>query len=70
MIIEHDVTIRHEQYNVNEIEVLYKGEYVKFVRERTCEYLGDEISGGCSVCHGWLDPACAYCPSCGAKVNR
>ena len=36
--------------------------------ERTCEYIGDEISGGCSVCRGWLDPACAYCPSCGAKV--
>ena len=36
--------------------------------ERTCEYVGDEISGGCSECRGWLDPACAYCPSCGAKV--
>ena len=35
---------------------------------RTCEYIGDEISGGCSICRGWLDPACAYCPSCGAKV--
>ena len=36
--------------------------------ERTCEYIVDEISGGCSECRGWLDPACAYCPSCGAKV--
>lgn len=36
--------------------------------ERTCEYIGDEISGGCSVCRGWLDPDCAYCPHCGAKV--
>ena len=36
--------------------------------ERTCKYAGDEISGGCSECHGWLDPACAYYPSCGAKV--
>lgn len=36
--------------------------------ERTCHYVGDEISGGCSECRGWLDPACAYCPSCGAKV--
>ena len=38
--------------------------------ERTCEYVGDDISGGCSVCRGWLDPACAYCPNCGAKVVR
>ena len=36
--------------------------------ERTCEYVGDDISGGCSVCRGWLDPACAYCPNCGARV--
>lgn len=36
--------------------------------ERTCEYIGDEISGGCSECRGWLDPGCAYCPSCGRKV--
>lgn len=36
--------------------------------ERTCRYVGDDISGGCSECHGWLDPACSYCPSCGAKV--
>lgn len=36
--------------------------------ERTCEYIGDEISGGCSVCRGWLDPDCAYCPSCGSRV--
>lgn len=39
-----------------------------WVRERTCRYIGDEVSGGCSECRGWLDPACAYCPSCGAKV--
>ena len=39
-----------------------------YTQERTCEYIGDEISGGCSVCRGWLDPDCAYCPSCGAKV--
>ena len=38
--------------------------------ERTCEYIGDDVSGGCSVCRGWLDPACAYCPSCGAKVTH
>lgn len=38
--------------------------------ERTCEYIGDKISGGCSVCRGWLDPACAYCPSCGAAVTK
>ena len=36
--------------------------------ERTCRYIGDDISGGCSECHGWLDPACSYCPSCGARV--
>ena len=36
--------------------------------ERTCRYIGDEISGGCSECRGWLDPACSYCPSCGARV--
>lgn len=36
--------------------------------ERTCRYVGDEISGGCSECRGWLDPACSYCPSCGARV--
>ena len=36
--------------------------------ERTCEYVGDDVSGGCSECRGWLDPACAYCPSCGARV--
>ena len=36
--------------------------------ERTCHYVGDEISGGCSECRGWLDPACSYCPSCGARV--
>ena len=36
--------------------------------ERTCHYVGDEISGGCSECRGWLDPACSYCPCCGAKV--
>ena len=42
----------------------------KYVRERTCEYIGDDVSGGCSVCCGWLDPACVYCPTCGAKVMR
>lgn len=36
--------------------------------ERTCRYVGDEASGGCSECRGWLDPGCSYCPSCGAKV--
>lgn len=36
--------------------------------ERTCHYVGDEVSGGCSECRGWLDPACSYCPSCGARV--
>ena len=36
--------------------------------ERTCRYVGDEISGGCSECRGWLDPACSYCPNCGARV--
>lgn len=36
--------------------------------ERTCKYIGDDIDGCCSKCHGWLDPDCAYCPSCGAKV--
>ena len=40
----------------------------RFERVRTCEYVGDEISGGCSECRGWLDPAYTYCPSCGAKV--
>lgn len=44
------------------------GETVRYVPERTCLYVGDEISGGCSECRGWLDPACAYCPSCGARV--
>lgn len=38
--------------------------------ERTCHYVGDEISGGCSECRGWLDLACAYCPSCGARVEE
>lgn len=38
--------------------------------ERTCRYVGDEFSGGCSECRGWLDPACSYCPSCGARVMR
>lgn len=38
--------------------------------ERTCEYIGDDISGGCSECRGWLDPACAYCPNCGARVIK
>lgn len=36
--------------------------------ERTCRYVGDEVSGGCSECRGWLDPGCSYCPNCGAKV--
>ena len=36
--------------------------------ERTCRYVGDEISGWCSECRGWLDPSCSYCPSCGARV--
>lgn len=45
------------------------GERRRYVPERTCEYVGDEISGGCSECRGWLDPACAYCPNCGAKVK-
>ena len=40
----------------------------RYVPERTCHYVGDEISGGCSECRGWLDPACSYCPSCGARV--
>lgn len=35
----------------------------------TCRYVGDDVSGGCSECRGWLDPACAYCPSCGRKVE-
>lgn len=39
-----------------------------FVRQRTCRYVGDEVSGGCSEFRGWLDPGCSYCPSCGAKV--
>lgn len=39
-----------------------------YVPERTCHYVGDQISGGCSECRGWLDPACTYCPSCGARV--
>ena len=44
------------------------GRPVRYVPERTCHYVGDEISGGCSECRGWLDPACSYCPSCGARV--
>lgn len=43
-------------------------ETLRYVPERTCRYIGDEISGGCSECRGWLDPACSYCPSCGARV--
>lgn len=39
-----------------------------YVSERTCHYVGDQISGGCSECRGWLDPACSYCPTCGARV--
>ena len=42
--------------------------YEEAFAERTCEYVGDDVSGGCSECRGWLDPGCAYCPSCGAKV--
>ena len=41
---------------------------IGYVKQRTCRYVGDDISGGCSECHGWLDPACSYCPSCGARV--
>ncbi len=40
----------------------------RYVPERTCRAVGDEISGGCSECRGWLDPECSYCPSCGARV--
>ena len=41
-----------------------------YVPELTCRYVGDEISGGCSECRGWLDPACSYCPSCGARIIK
>ena len=40
----------------------------RYAPVRTCRYVGDEISGGCSECRGWLDPACSYCPGCGARV--
>ena len=74
MIIEHDVTIRHEQYNIDEIEVRYKGEYVKFVRERTGTLHRNEYGFlECSKCGEDLPsffdifPA-SYCPFCGIKV--
>ncbi len=43
-------------------------ELIEPVPERTCHYVGDDISGGCSECRGWLDPACSYYPNCGARV--
>ena len=74
MIVEHDVSIRHEQYNAYEIEVLFKGEYVKFVRERTGTMLRDEYGYWvCSECGkdlpAWVTEYPAdYCPYCGMKV--
>ena len=62
------VTTRGRQRYPKRILVGEFGRERVYVPERTCRYVGDEISGGCSECRGWLDPACSYCPHCGARV--
>ena len=76
MIIEDDVTIRHEQDNSEEIEVLCEGKYVKFVRERIGKMIRDEYGYWvCSECGeglpAWVTQYPAdYCPFCGVKVDN
>lgn len=55
MIVEHEVKVRHEHNDLNTIEVLCKGEYAKFVRERTCKNISNPPEGFlCSACR-WGD---------------
>lgn len=74
MIVQHDVTVRHEHDNIDEIEVRCEGEYVRFIRERTGTMDRDEYGYWvCSECGetlpAWVDKYPAnYCPYCGAKV--
>lgn len=77
MIVEHDVTIRHEHDEVNHIEVRCAGEWSKFTRERTCHNAEDDyIWFECSECGEYLTVEFFdggygtpnYCPNCGARV--
>ena len=76
MIVEHDVSVRHDSDDLDSLEVKRFGEYVKFVRERTCKMevfsMHDEgdFTFRCSECgKGYVEyEPPNYCPNCGAKV--